>query len=105
MSLILNPEVRDAALQIVRENREADPDIQEVYLFPNDEEIRLVYVDPNTSSHRGNGSITPFYFGRDPKGGLPYRSAIAVIRPEERNTLLPPEEWGTWSNAEAVEEA
>ena len=104
MILTMNPEVRAAALEIVRENREADPDIQEVYLFPDEEEIRLVYVDPGTMPHRGDNSIAPFYFGRDLQSGLPYRSAIALIRPEERAALLPPEDWGTWADAEVIKE-
>lgn len=102
MTLAMDPVVRAAALEMVRENREADPLIQEVYLFPAEEEIRLVYVDPNTMPSRENDSFVPFYFGRDLQGGLPYRSAIAVILPEERETLHPPENWGTWSDAEVI---
>ena len=104
MALTINSDVRAAALEIVRENREADPDLKEVYLFPDEEEIRLVYLDPNTMPHRGDNWITPFYFGRDVKGGLPYRSAIALIRPEEFDSLLPPQAWGTWRDAEALKE-
>ncbi len=99
---MMNPEVKAAALEIVRENREADPDIQEVYLFPAQDEIRLIYVDPNTMPHRGDSAIAPFYFGRDLQSGLPYRSAIALIRPEERASLFPPENWGTWDDAEVL---
>jgi hypothetical protein len=100
----MDPEVRAAALEIVRENREADPCIQDVYLFPADNEIRLVHIDPNTMPHRGNGSVIPFYFGRDLQSGLLYRSAIALIRPEEREALRPPDDWGTWNDAEVIKE-
>ena len=104
MSLTMNQDVRAAALEIVRENREGDPDIQEVYLFPAEAEIRLIYIDSNTTPNRGNDAVTPFYFGRDLQGGLPYRSAIALIRPEERAMLHPPEGWGAWSDAEVIKE-
>ena len=104
MSLTMNPVIIAAALEMVRENREADPNIQEVYLFPAEEEIRLVYIDPNMMPHRGNGCVTPFYFGRDLQSGLPYRSAVAIILPEERETLSPPDNWGTWSDAEVIKE-
>ena len=104
MSMTMNSDVRAAALEIVRENREGDPAIQEVYLFPDEAEIRLVYVDPNTIPHQGDDLVTPFYFGRDLQSGLPYRSAIALIRPEERATLRPPENWGTWTDAEVLKD-
>ena len=103
MSLALKPEVKAAALEIVRENREGDPSLQKVYLFPAEDEIRMIYVDPTSRSHRGNGAITPFYFGKNVQTGLFYRSAIALIRPEERGTLLPPEGWGTWDDAELID--
>ena len=102
MSLTLNPEVRAAALAIVRENREGDPMLKEVYLFPAEDEIRMIYLDPESRPHRGDGTIRPFYFGRDIPGGLAYRSAIASIRPEERESLLPPEGWGSWEDAELI---
>ncbi|MBC7529794.1 MAG: hypothetical protein H7308_19875 [Chthonomonadaceae bacterium] len=102
MPVLLNPELRAAALKIVHENREGDPQLQEIYLFPAEDEIRIIYVDPTSMPNRDAPYISPFYFGKDIQGGLPFRSAIALIRPEERSTLLPPEGWGTWDDAEIV---
>ena len=102
MQTSINPDLRAAALKMVRENHEADPLLEEAYLFPANEEIRLVYIDPNTLPQRAAEFVKPFYFGRDLQSGLLFRSAIALIRPEERYSLLPPEDWGTWNDAEVI---
>ncbi len=103
MAITLNPEVKSAALEMARHNLEADPTLQAVYLFPAEDEIRLIYLDPVTSPSKEAPHIHPFYFGRDIPGGMLFRSAIALILPEKRFTLLPPEEWGTWNDAELIE--
>lgn len=104
MAITLNPEVRKAALEIIRENREAEPALQDIYLFPAEDEIRLIYVDPTALPNRDAPDIHPFYFGRNIQSGLHFRSAIALILPEERETLNPPEGWGTWDDAELLTE-
>lgn len=91
-------------MKIIRENRESDRMLKEAYIFPSDEEIRLSYLDPNTSPHRGDINIRPFYFGMDLQSGLDYHSAIALILPDEKAKLVPPDGWGTWDDAEVIKE-
>lgn len=99
------PDIRTAAKQLWENSVEAEPVTTAVYLFPDDNEIRLIYLDPTTASSRGEQIVRPYYFGINTASGLPYRSAIAVIRPEEKDTLQPPEGWGTWQQAELVWQA
>ena len=102
MSQTIGQTVRDIALQLMSDNRESDPELEDVYLFPSEDEIRLIYLDPNSTSHRGNEYVSPFYFGKDKQSGFDFLSAIALIRPEEREILNPPEGWGTWNDAEII---
>lgn len=96
------PDIRAIARQIVADGLEAEPAIRAAYLFPSNEQIRLVYLDPTTSPSRDGGTIRPFYFGANSANGIPYPSAIALIRPEEKENLQPPDGWGTWGDAEAL---
>ena len=96
--------IKDVARQIVADGLEAEPAIRAAYLFPSSEQIRLVYLDPTTSPSRDKETIWPFYFGANSANGIPYPSAIALIRPEEKENLQPPMEWGTWDDAEALYE-
>lgn len=94
-------DIRCAALEMADEGRESEPQVREVYLFPSATEIRLVYLDATASPSRDE-RVRPFYFAASPTSGLPYPSAVAVIRPEEKKTLSPPEGWGGWSDAERL---
>ena len=92
-------ELRKAAEMLARANREAEPHISRVYLFPAKNEIRLVEVDDTA---RPSGEyISPFYFGPDESGGIPYPSGIALIRPEEEMKINL-ETWGNWDDAIAL---
>lgn len=93
--------IRRAAQEMADEGRASEPQIREVYLFPSDSVIRIVYLDATASPSRGD-RVRPFYFAASPVSGLPYPSAVAVIRPEEKDTLLPLEDWGDWSEAERL---
>jgi hypothetical protein len=95
-SNVISPEVRAAAEGLARANIEAEPGIQEVYWFPAGDAIHLIEIDRTAFA---NETITPFYFGPDPQGGIPFPSGIALIRPEEKDRLTPPPEWGSWDQA------
>lgn len=84
---------------------EAEPTIRAAYLFPDREQIRVVYVDPIAPPGVGDATIRPFFFAPDSAGGIDYPSAIVLIRPEEKDVLQPPVEWGDWSLAELLWEA
>lgn len=98
----IKPDIRAAARQLWEDSIAAEPALVAVYLFPSDKEIRLVHLDPTAAPNRDSGMIRPYYFGTNAAHGLPYPSAIALIRPEEKDALQPPEDWGTWAQAELV---
>lgn len=93
------PDLRDQAEKLARANIEADPGIQQILWFPSETEIRLIEIDPDIPP---SGQIDPFYFQPDRSVGIDYTAAIAVIRPEEKNNLKPPEDWGAWNEAEEL---
>lgn len=87
------------AKRLADAHRDAEPSIEKIYLFPSDEEIRLVEVDSVTVP---SDRVTPFYFAPDAAGGIPFRSAIALIRPDEDARIPLPEGWGSWSSARLI---
>jgi hypothetical protein len=96
MTVTHHEDIEAAARRLADFNREAEPGLQAIYLFPAEDEIRLIEVDPTTLP---SDSIEPYYFGADPANRLFFPSAIALIRPEEVGVLALPEGWGTWSEA------
>jgi hypothetical protein len=95
--------IRDAALELVRDNVRYEPAIVRVYLFPSADEIRLVEIDRNAADAE---SVQPFYFSAFPAGGIPYRTAIALITPADERRRPPlPEGWTSWDSAEVIWEA
>lgn len=74
-----------------------EPAIKEIYLFPADDEIRMIYVDPTTLP--SEETPTPFYNPPDPQGGIPYPYIVAIILPEEKGLLQLPKDWGDWASA------
>ena len=100
--------IREAAGDLVRANVEAEPAIAKAYLFPSDQEIRLVYVDPTTSPLHTDERIAPFYFGASKQTASPFASyviAVALILPEEEGRVQLPEGWGGWAAGDVVREA
>lgn len=93
-------ELHDAALRLIEYNWEADPGINASFLFPSSNEIRLIHLDENSLETRMDDGIMPFYFGSSAADDIPFPSAIALIRPEEKERLSPPEGWGGWEQAE-----
>lgn len=94
----LEKTIRQVALELAQFNAESEPAITKIYLFPNENQIRLVAVDPTTLP---STEVAPFYFAAAPNEGIPYRSAIALIRPEEEGRLPTPEGWN-WNEAETI---
>src|SRR6185437_9512684 len=92
-------EVRATARVLVEENSDSYPALERIYLFPNEDEARLVYVDSTTAPIRPGERIVPFYFAASPKDGLTIKSAMAIIAPEDDQSGPLPESWGTWENA------
>jgi hypothetical protein len=92
--------VRDAAMELVRDNVRYEPGIVRVYLFPASDEIRLVEIDRNSADAE---TVQPFYFSAYPAGGIPYRTALALITPaDERRRPALPEGWPDWDAAEVI---
>ena len=88
--------VEESARKLADYNREAAPETEAIYFFPHPEEIRLIETDPTTLP---DAEIVPYHFGAAPKSGIPYRSSVALIRPDEAFRLSPPRGWGKWEDA------
>lgn len=105
MTTLTKPSVREAAENLVRANIKNEPAITKAYLFPSDEEIRLIYVDPTAIPLRPDEQIEPFYFGASRTGNslsAAYTIAVALILPEEVEKTLLPDNWGKWDDAEIL---
>ncbi len=88
--------IEEAAQKLADYNMEAAPETEAIYYFPHPDEIRLIETDPTTLS---DTEIVPYYFGASPQSGIPFRSSIALIRPEEAFRLPLPLGWGAWEDA------
>ncbi|MBN1554868.1 MAG: hypothetical protein JXA11_08985 [Phycisphaerae bacterium] len=93
-------DIKEYALVLARENKGVEPNIQEIYWFPDEHEIRLVESD---ACMPDSTSVTPIYSdpieSDNPDECIPLPSGIAVIRPEEVGKVSLPEGWGSWDNA------
>lgn len=96
--MTINKTVEQQARSLAADNRQAEPAIVRIYWFPDEQEVRLVGLNPEmpASSDR---SLHPFYFRPSPADALPLPSRIALIRPEEFGKLVLPDGWGTWGDA------
>ena len=93
---IVEESIRDAARKLADYNMEVSPELAGIYLFPSEDTVRLVLLDPVTIPSE---EMVPYYFNAFPQGDVFYPSAIVVIRPEEKSLLAPPPEWGGWETA------
>lgn len=96
--------LREAAESLAKANLASEPTLDRIYLFPSEDEIRLVEVD-RTAQPLGSDEIAPYYFSAAPASGLIYPSAIALIRPEDQENASPPAGWGDWKDAVVIWEA
>jgi hypothetical protein len=92
--------LRQEAKRLAEEAKQLDPDIQKIFWFPHQHEVRLIEIDENTVAS-GTGAVEPFYF--DSTDSDPIPSGVAVIRPEEFGKLKMPEGWGEWSDGEEIQ--
>ena len=95
--------VEQQARYLAADNYKVEPDIEKVYWFPDDEEVRLVELTPQIPISI-EGEVRPFYFGPSPEDGLPSPSAMAMIQPREFGVLRLPAGWGGWDSAVLIEE-
>jgi hypothetical protein len=93
-------QMREQAMMLARENREAEPSIERIFWFPDTEEIRLVELTPQVPA--SGDRLQPFYFRAAPTDGIIAPSGIALIRPDEYRRLRLPEGWPTWDQAEEL---
>jgi hypothetical protein len=93
-------EIKVQAKFLAKENRLAEPEIEKVFWFPDDQEVRLVELI-STVPMSGD-AVEPFYFRPMPQDNLPAPSGIALIRPEEFRKLRLPPAWGSWDEAEEL---
>lgn len=92
----------DTAQTLAEANRQAEPGIRKTLLFPSVQEVRLVHIDVTAHPSGHDEELAPFYFNPDLANGIPFRSAIALVRPEEEGHLSLPMGWGTWQDAEVL---
>lgn len=97
-----NPTIEIQAKLLAADNRDAEPDIQRIYWFPDATEVRLIALTP-TIPQSSDGIVHPFYFRPSVEDNLPAPSAIALIRPEEFGVLRLPPRWGDWKSAVEME--
>ena len=90
--------IKRQAEYLAREYREAEPDMDGIYWFPDDDEVRLVEVHRDVAAAVEN-RLAPYYFRASPVDDLPARSAIALIRTDEFRRLELPKGWGDWDDA------
>ena len=94
-------QTRRIARRLAKWHAEAEPNIREILLFPDEkgDEVRLVEIDPTAMPKKD--ALNPFYFAPEPPD-TPMWLALALIVPEEKGKLQLPEGWGTWDNAETI---
>jgi len=93
----VKPEIFKAAKELAKNNADSEPNIEEIYLFPSDEKILLIEIDP--SAMPSGDVIAPFYFPPDPDNNIPFFTGIALIPPEDKKKFNPPPKWGRWEDA------
>jgi hypothetical protein len=91
--------VEKQARLLAAENRVNDPDITDVYWFPDEREVRLVEVNETVPKSSEEEGVQPFYFKPAPASQLPAPSGIALIRGDEVGKLRLPAKWGDWHSA------
>jgi hypothetical protein len=87
--------IEEEARSLAASNAEADPDVQEIWWFPDKEEIRFIEIDTTLPQTDG---IAAFAFPSSPIDGLHFPFAVGLIRPEDKKLPLP-EGWGNWDDA------
>ena len=97
----INPVIERQARLLAEDNRRAEPDIAQVFWFPDDSEVRLIELTDQVPAN-SDGNVQAFYFRPAPADNLPAPSAIALIRSDEFSKLKLPDGWGDWNDAIAL---
>ena len=97
--------LQEVAERLAQESARAEPELLRVYRFPSETEIRLIQVDPFAPPMHPGDEVAPFYFEPSKAAGIPYPSAVALIRPEEDGKFPLPPNWGDWKDAKIIWEA
>lgn len=74
----------------------AAPDLMGISMFPSEDIIRPVILDPVTIP---SSEMVPNYFGTFREGDMQFPSAIVVIRTEEKSVLPPSSGKDEWETA------
>ena len=91
---------RAMAETLAEDHRLADAATVAVLWFPHPNEVRIVSVQADVVP--SPDGVKPFHFKASPLDGLPLRSAVALILPEERGSVCLPPDWGSWADAVEV---
>jgi hypothetical protein len=92
----------DQAKSLADSYRQADPSIESVLWFPDDEEIRLLLVSPDIGPSFNDPEVHPFYFRPSELEDTASASGVAYISPQEIDKIRLPKAWGSWSDAVAL---
>ena len=84
--------IKKQAELLARDNQDAEPSIQAVYWFPDEEEVRLVELTPVVPLNEDD-RLHPTYFPPSPEDDLPAPTRMTMIRPEEWRNLRLPSGW------------
>ena len=90
----------EADLRQIIADQSEDPGIRELWLFPNERQIRLVAIDENALPWEHESHA--FYFPPGPLSGTEFELGFCLIRPEEKARLSPPSGWGQWTEGTLV---
>ncbi|CAN5392674.1 hypothetical protein BH09SUM1_BH09SUM1_33050 [soil metagenome] len=85
-------------MEMAEESAKSEPAIVGIYVFPSENEVRLLEVD-RTMRPSGEAAEA-YYFAADAQ--FPFPSGIAIIRPDEVGKIQPPEGWGEWADAQEI---
>ncbi|MCA1596474.1 MAG: hypothetical protein LC772_08640 [Chloroflexi bacterium] len=99
----LSQEIISTARLLRAEGINSEPAILRTYLFPANEEVRLIHVDKTIARLPDGEAIAPFYFKAVPELGIAVPSAIALIAPEDELSAPLPNGWD-WESATLVED-
>lgn len=74
--------ILDAAQELAKAHRQRDPETRAVFLYSGDgdDEIRLLEVSASAPT---TNEVLPFRFDARPELGVPYRSVVVIVSPEE----------------------
>jgi hypothetical protein len=94
--------IREQAKILAIQSIKSEPDIEKIYWFPDDSEVRLIEIDEKTVNSL-SGRVQVFYFDPAPEENITVPSGIGIIRPDEFGKLDLPEDWGDWQDGEELD--